>query len=565
MRVMFAQQNYRIGDFRYNTDKIIEAIQLARSEKADLVLFSELCVCGYFPDDFLEFESFIAECEQAVGEIMQHTTDVAVVIGAPSRNPAPSGKRLFNSAYFLHEKKVVAKTDKCLLPNYDVFDEYRYFEPGKGLTIVNWRNTKIAVTICEDIWNEGQRPLYISNPLEELSRQDADLIVNISASPFDYLQAAERKIVIKNTIEKYKLPLLYCNTTGCQGELIFDGGSMAFNKHGELMQCLPFFEEANRMVELDTGFNPIGKQVDDGLPAAANPQPASVTSLDASHNMALIHEALLHGIGDYFLKQNFTKAIVASSGGLDSAVTIALACEALGSQNVTAVLMPSPFSSSHSVDDAVALSTRLNNPYHLLKIGDIYESFLATLQPLFKDLPFSVAEENLQSRIRGALVMGVANKFGHILLNTSNKSELSVGYGTLYGDLAGGLAVLGDLYKLQVYELARYINRNGEIIPAHILTKAPSAELRPDQKDSDSLPDYSVLDQILFQYIEHQQDADQMKAMGFDAAVVDRVLKLVTANEFKRKQFCPILRVSPKAFGYGRKMPLVAKYLKLKV
>lgn len=565
MRVMFAQQNYRIGDFRYNTDKIIEAIQLARSEKADLVLFSELCVCGYFPDDFLEFENFIAECEQAVGEIMQHTTDVAVVIGAPSRNPAPSGKRLFNSAYFLHEKQVVAKIDKCLLPNYDVFDEYRYFEPGKGLTIVNWRNTKIAVTICEDIWNEGQRPLYTSNPLEELSRQDADLIVNISASPFDYLQAAERKIVIKNTIEKYKLPLLYCNTTGCQGELIFDGGSMAFNKHGELMQCLPFFEEANRMVELDTGFNPIGKQVDDGLPAAANPQPASVTSLDASHNMALIHEALLHGIGDYFLKQNFTKAIVASSGGLDSAVTIALACEALGSQNVTAVLMPSPFSSSHSVDDAVALSTRLNNPYHLLKIGDIYESFLATLQPLFKDLPFSVAEENLQSRIRGALVMGVANKFGHILLNTSNKSELSVGYGTLYGDLAGGLAVLGDLYKLQVYELARYINRNGEIIPAHILTKAPSAELRPDQKDSDSLPDYSVLDQILFQYIEHQQDADQMKAMGFDAAVVDRVLKLVTANEFKRKQFCPILRVSPKAFGYGRKMPLVAKYLKLKV
>lgn len=565
MRVMFAQQNYRIGDFRYNTDKIIEAIQLARSEKADLVLFSELCVCGYFPDDFLEFENFIAECEQAVGEIMQHTTDVAVVIGAPSRNPAPSGKRLFNSAYFLHEKKVVAKTDKCLLPNYDVFDEYRYFEPGKGLTIVSWRNTKIAVTICEDIWNEGQRPLYTSNPLEELSRQDADLIVNISASPFDYLQAAERKIVIKNTIEKYKLPLLYCNTTGCQGELIFDGGSMAFNKHGELMQCLPFFEEANRMVELDTGFNPIGKQVDDGLPAAANPQPASVTSLDASHNMALIHEALLHGIGDYFLKQNFTKAIVASSGGLDSAVTIALACEALGSQNVTAVLMPSPFSSSHSVDDAVALSTRLNNPYHLLKIGDIYESFLATLQPLFKDLPFSVAEENLQSRIRGALVMGVANKFGHILLNTSNKSELSVGYGTLYGDLAGGLAVLGDLYKLQVYELARYINRNGEIIPANILTKAPSAELRPDQKDSDSLPDYSVLDQILFQYIEHQQDADQMKAMGFDAAVVDRVLKLVTANEFKRKQFCPILRVSPKAFGYGRKMPLVAKYLNLKV
>jgi len=565
MRVMFAQQNYRIGDFRYNTDKIIEAIQLARSEKADLVLFSELCVCGYFPDDFLEFENFIAECEQAVGEIMQHTTDVAVVIGAPSRNPAPSGKRLFNSAYFLHEKKVVAKTDKCLLPNYDVFDEYRYFEPGKGLTIVNWRNTKIAVTICEDIWNEGQRPLYISNPLEELSHQDADLIVNISASPFDYLQAAERNEVIKNTIEKYKLPLLYCNTTGCQGELIFDGGSMAFNKHGELMQCLPFFEEANRMVELDTRLNPIGKQVDDGLPAAANPQPASVTSLDASHNMALIHEALLHGIGDYFLKQNFTKAIVASSGGLDSAVTIALACEALGSQNVTAVLMPSPFSSSHSVDDAVALSTRLNNPYHLLKIGDIYESFLATLQPLFKDLPFSVAEENLQSRIRGALVMGVANKFGHILLNTSNKSELSVGYGTLYGDLAGGLAVLGDLYKLQVYELARYINRNGEIIPAHILTKAPSAELRPDQKDSDSLPDYSVLDQILFQYIEHQKDADQMKAMGFDAAVVDRVLKLVTANEFKRKQFCPILRVSPKAFGYGRKMPLVAKYLKLKV
>lgn len=556
LRIMMAQQNYRIGDFRYNTDKILEAIQRARTEKADIIVFSELSVCGYFPHDLLAYENFIHESEHCVHEIMQHADDIAVIIGAPSRNPAASGKKLLNSAYFLHDKKVVAKIDKRVLPGQDVFDENKYFETGTSHSVINWKNTKIAITIGEGVSSEA--PL---SPFEELKELNANLMINISASPFDYMHATKRHTLIKKTVEQCAVPLLYVNTAGAQGELIFDGGSMVFNASGDVVTQFPFFEETSRVVELDDRCNPRNNDSRSGVSVIGNEPAEQVSALDPSFRIDLIHQALLSGIRDYFAKQNFTKAIVGSSGGLDSAVTIALACEALGPQNVTAVLMPSPFSTNHSVDDAIALSTRLNNPYHILKIGDIYEAYLTTLQPLFKDLPFSVAEENLQSRIRGTLIMGVANKFGHILLNTSNKSELSVGYGTLYGDLAGGLAVLGDIYKLQVYELAKYINRNEEIIPSNILTKPPSAELRADQKDVDSLPDYSVLDQVLFQYINQQQDATQMKAMGFDEAVVERVLRLVTSSEFKRKQFCPILRVSSKAFGAGRRMPLVAAYL----
>jgi NAD+ synthase (glutamine-hydrolysing) len=384
-------------------------------------------------------------------------------------------------------------------------------------------------------------------------------MINLSASPFDYTHDEDRKAIIKSNVIKYKLPLFYCNAVGCQTEVVFDGASLIFDKDGNLCKQLPHFIEATEAVEL----------YDDGTvdapviePAMALPgQLLEPIQFTESLNIAQVHDALIFGIRDYFIKMGFTKAIVGSSGGVDSAVTLALACKALGSENVRAILMPSPYSSLHSVEDAKKLSMNLGNPYDIIPLKDIYESFLTTLKPFFNDLPFGVAEENIQSRIRGNLLMSLANKFGYILLNTSNKSELATGYGTLYGDMAGGLGVLGDCYKLQVFELAKYINSDKEIIPQNILAKAPSAELRPDQKDSDSLPEYSILDKILYQYIERVQGPDQIKESGFESCLVDRVLKMVNMNEYKRNQFCPVIRISPKAFGVGRRVPIVAKYL----
>jgi NAD+ synthase (glutamine-hydrolysing) len=353
--------------------------------------------------------------------------------------------------------------------------------------------------------------------------------------------------------------MVYCNAVGSQTEIVCDGASLVFDKNANLCKQLPMFTEALEAVEIndDGTVNSLIVEVAAAVPSKElNP-----TTLDENLNIHQIYDALVLGIKDYFNKMGFTKAILGSSGGIDSAVTLALACEALGKANVRAVLMPSPYSTEHSVKDAVELSKKLDNPYDIIKIADIYETFLSTLQPIFKDLPFSVAEENIQSRSRGNILMAIANKFGYVLLNTSNKSELATGYGTLYGDMAGGLGVLGDCYKMQVYALAKYINRNKEIIPNNIIHKAPSAELRPNQKDSDSLPDYSILDKILYQYIERRQGPTEIKAQGFDAALVDRTLKMVNNNEYKRNQFCPIIRISPKAFGVGRRVPIVGKYL----
>lgn len=353
--------------------------------------------------------------------------------------------------------------------------------------------------------------------------------------------------------------MFYCNAVGSQTEIVFDGGSLIFDKEGNLCKALPSFEEAVEGATLhDDGT--IDENAFDNIKPVSHIKP-NPANYDPILNIHAIHSALVHGIRDYFSKMDFTKAILGSSGGIDSAVTLALACEALGKKNVRAVLMPSPYSTEHSVNDAVKLSQNLDNPYDIIKITDVYEAFLSTLKPIFKDLPFSIAEENIQSRSRGNLLMSIANKFGYILLNTSNKSELATGYGTLYGDMAGGIGVLGDCYKLQVYALAEYINRNGEIIPDNIIHKAPSAELRPDQKDADSLPDYDVLDKVLYQYIERRKGPEEIKELGFDALVVDRILKLVNSNEYKRNQFCPIIRVSPKAFGVGRRVPIVGKYL----
>ncbi len=559
MKIFLAQQNYHIGNFEYNTNKIIEAIETAKAAGGDLILFSEMSVCGYPARDFVEFNDFLAKCQESINKIKEHADTIGVLVGAPVRNTQLKGKDLFNAAFFLYEKEVKAEIHKTLLPTYDVFDEYRYFEPAFEWKVVPFKGKKLAITICEDIWNMGDNPLYRICPMDHLMEQSPDLMLNLSASPFDYTHDEDRKSVIKANVLKYKIPMFYCNAVGSQTEIVFDGSSMIFDKDANLCKAFPLFEEALDSVVLNA----------DGTLDASIIEPASrvpdkelnPATLESELNIAQVYDALILGIRDYFQKMGFTKAILGSSGGIDSAVTLALACDALGKDNVRAILMPSPYSTEHSVDDAVALSKNLENPYDIIRINEVYESFLHTLKPLFQELPFSLAEENIQSRSRGNLLMAISNKFGYILLNTSNKSELSTGYGTLYGDMAGGLGVLGDCYKLQVYALARYINRNKEIIPINIIDKAPSAELRPNQKDSDSLPDYAVLDQILYQYIEKRQGPAEIKALGFDAALVDRTLKMVNTNEYKRNQFCPIIRVSPKAFGVGRRVPIVGKYL----
>lgn len=554
MNIILAQQNYHIGNFEKNIAKIIDGINAAKAQGGDLVVFSELCVCGYPPRDFLEFEDFIAQSYHAIDVIKAHTKDIAVLVGGPARNPQREGKDLFNAAWFLYEGEVKQVVHKTLLPTYDVFDEYRYFEPSIEWNVIPFKGKKLAVTICEDIWNLGDNPLYRVCPMDQLIAQEPDVMINLSASPFDYDHDEDRKEIILSNVLKYKIPMYYCNTVGSQTEIVFDGGSLIYDAQGNIVKELPYFEEAIGGIELE---KLTGKDLPPVKPAVFTP----LTELVFDHNINRIYDALVLGIKDYFGKMGFTKAILGSSGGIDSAVTLAIACDALGKENVRAILMPSPYSTSHSVDDAVALSENLGNPHDIIRINNIYETFLDTLEPYFKGLPFNVAEENTQSRIRGNLLMGLSNKFGYILLNTSNKSELSTGYGTLYGDMAGGLSVLGDVYKMQVYSLARYINREKEIIPVNIIDKAPSAELRPDQKDSDSLPDYAILDRILYQYIERRQGPREIVAQGFDAALVSRALKMVNTNEYKRNQFCPIIRVSSKAFGVGRRVPIVGKYL----
>lgn len=559
MKITLAQQNYHIGNFENNTIKIIEAILQAKSENSDLIVFSEMSICGYPARDFVEFSDFIEKCYESIEKIKEYTSDIAVLVGSPAKNPIIDGKDLFNAAFFIYQKEIKAEIHKTLLPTYDVFDEYRYFEPAYDWNIVEFKGKKLAITICEDIWNLGHNPLYRICPMDKLMEQHPDVMINLSASPFDYTHDEDRKTVIRNNVLKYKLPMFYCNAIGSQTEIVFDGASLIFDKHGNLCKALPMFQESICTVELnnDGSINSNILEPIDNLPKhLLNP-----TSLNEQLNIAQIHDALVLGIKDYFNKMGFKKAILGSSGGIDSAVTLALACQALGSENVRAILMPSEFSSDHSVNDAKQLSTNLLNPFDIISIEDIYKTFLNTLKPIFKDLPFSLAEENIQSRSRGNLLMAIANKFGYILLNTSNKSELATGYGTLYGDMAGGIGVLGDCYKLQVYELAKYINRNTEIIPINIINKEPSAELRPNQKDSDSLPEYDILDKILYQYIELKQGPNEIKAMGFDEKMVDKILKLVNTNEYKRNQFCPIIRISPKAFGVGRRVPIVAKYL----
>lgn len=569
MKIALAQQNYHIGNFEDNISKIIGGIKWAKEQGADLVVFSELCVCGYPPRDFLEFNDFINKCYAAIDSIREHADTIGVLIGSPARNLQKEGKDLFNAVFLLYEKQIKAEVHKTLLPNYDVFDEYRYFEPAFEWNVIEFKGKKLAVTICEDIWNMGDNPLYRITPMEKLISQKPDVMINLSASPYNYAQDIVRNSIVKAHTLKYNLPMLYCNTVGSQTEIVFDGGSLVYDSGGNQVREMKYFEEDYAVFDLELLSSKKQLKADERTATGkvffsstdVGVGEDTIQYLTNEKNMDEIYHVLILGIRDYFQKMGFKKAILGSSGGIDSAVTQALAVEALGKENVRAVLMPSHFSTSHSVDDAEELSKNLGNPYDIIPIKNIYDAFLAELKPVFKDLPFSIAEENIQSRTRGNLLMAIANKFGYILLNTSNKSELATGYGTLYGDMAGGLSVLGDVYKMQIFALARYINRHKEIIPVNIITKPPSAELRPNQKDSDSLPEYDTLDRVLYEYIELRNGPKEIIAKGFDPALVARVLKMVNTNEYKRNQFCPIIRISFKAFGVGRRVPIVGKYL----
>jgi len=550
MKFTLAQLNYHIGNFAGNKDLICKAIRKAKAEGSDLVIFSELCIPGYPPLDLLDRFDFIEKCDQTVREIARECTGIAAIVGSPTINDKSEGKKLYNSALLLSEGKVIFHVNKALLPTYDIFDEYRYFEPEKQFSVFLFKGIRLAITICEDLWdeqpfdNEFERSrLYTVSPMEELDRQNPDIIINIAASPFSYTKIEARRNIFISKAKKYKIPVISVNQTGANTELIFDGASILVNERGEVFNQLPFFEEAVETYSFES--------VKSGAIAEKD---------KTTEPVSLIHKALVTGLHDYFTKSGLKTCIIGLSGGIDSAICLCLAVDALGQENVRAVLMPSRYSSDHSVKDAITLADTLKVHYDIINIEKPFRAFEEDLAPVFKGLNRDITEENIQARVRAILLMAVSNKFGCIVLNTSNKSEAAVGYGTLYGDMAGGLSIIGDIYKTDVYKLAAYINRNNEIIPENIIRKLPSAELRPDQYDTDSLPDYNILDSILYQYIELQKPASRIIKEGADKETVLKVISMIDFNEYKRYQAPPVLRISSKAFGAGRRMPLVARY-----
>jgi NAD+ synthase (glutamine-hydrolysing) len=543
MKICLAQLNYLIGDFEGNRTKIKNAIERAKSDGATLIVFSELAVCGYPPEDFLDYEWFVDACMDSVHDIAAACQGITCVVGSVDRNSG-MGRSLHNAAFVLRDGAIVSVHHKSLLPTYDVFHEARYFEPSGTLHLDHIQGVKTGVLICEDLWDHHNDFSYARVPLEELKAMELALLINPAASPFQWGKEVKRREVLQDNARRFQLPVVYVNQVGAHADLIFDGNSMVVDAEGKVILELPRFEEHLAYVEL----------AEDGL------HPEGESPAGAAEPMELLHDAIVFGIREYCAKNGFRKVVLGASGGIDSAVVQALACRALGPSNVQALLMPSPYSSEGSVLDAQRLSENLGNPYLVLPINQVFESTVQSMQPAFGALPQDVTEENIQARIRGQFLMAFSNKHAHLLLNTSNKSEMAVGYSTLYGDLCGGLSPIGDVYKTRVYALANYINRQGEVIPEAILVKEPSAELRPNQKDQDSLPPYEVLDALLFQYIEARKGMLQLVQAGFDAALVQRVVQLVHRNEYKRYQAPPILRVSSKAFGSGRRMPLVAKH-----
>lgn len=548
MRIGLAQLNPTVGDLAGNTARLLAAYRELVAAGAELVVTPELAVCGYPPRDLLLRSRFIADVENATAELAAATTDVPLLLGTVVANPLPQGRRAYNAAAFCHHGRIQQIAHKCLLPTYDVFDEDRYFEPASAPSIINHAGLRIGVTICEDIWaNEapGDQRLHRFDPVAHLGDTGIDLLVNLSASPWYAGKAQLRARIVADVALALAVPVVYCNAAGGNDELIFDGRSLVVAPDGTLTHTLAAFAEDRRVVNIaDTG------------PA---PTVAPTANLDAE--LADIHAALVLGLRDYAHKSGFKRALVALSGGIDSALVAELAVTALGAENVIGVSLPSAISSEHSKDDARLLAAHLGIRFETIAIADTVATAERALAPIFAGRALDVTEENLQARTRGVLMMALSNKFGALLLTTGNKSEVAVGYCTLYGDMCGGLAVISDLFKTQVYALCRWINRDREIIPRNTIEKPPSAELRPGQVDQDSLPPYDVLDALLAGYIEEHLSRAELIARGFPEPMVRDICRKVDLNEYKRKQAAPGLKITPLAFGVGRRIPIVQKYV----
>ncbi len=544
MKIALAQIDPTVGDFTGNLEKIVAASRRAADQGARLTVFSELAICGYPPADFLEKPSFLARCRSAVDELAEATQDLstAVLAGVALPSDQQDGKPAFNAAVFLDRGRLLLEQHKRLLPFYDVFDEQRYFSPSSPQKVIEFEGVRLAVTICEDAWNDKNfwpRRLYPVDPMEELMRQHPALHINLSSSPFWHSKRAIRREMLAAIARRDRIPVLMCNQVGGNDSLIFDGSSLALNARGELIaQAASFAED---LVVLD--------------PFNASPLPAHEE--DATE---AAYRALVLGTRDYVRKCGFRKVIVALSGGIDSALVAAIATEALGAENVIGVGMPSPYSSSGSIDDSRQLAANLGIRFETIGITSLFEEFTHALQPLFGGLKEDITEENIQPRIRGTLLMALSNKFGALVLTTGNKSEMAVGYCTLYGDMVGALAVIGDLVKTRVYAVCNWLNRDQEKIPAAILSKPPSAELRPGQMDTDSLPPYEILDPILEAYVERYETPERIaEECGFSLDLVQQVVHLVERSEYKRQQAAPVLKVTSKSFGMGRRFPIAVK------
>ena len=544
MKIALAQIDPTVGDFTGNLDKIVAASRRAAALGARLTVFSELAICGYPPADFLEKPSFLVRCRSAVDELAAATSSLttAVLTGVALPSQGDSGKPAVNAAVLLDGGRLLLEQHKRLLPFYDVFDEQRYFAPARSQQVVELDGVRLAITICEDAWNDKNfwpRRLYAVDPIEELMRQNPDLHINLSSSPFWHGKRAIRREMLAAIARRDGVPVLMSNQVGGNDSLIFDGSSLALNPRGELIaQCASFEEDLLVLDPFDTP--PIEAPADDDTEAA--------------------YRALVLGTRDYVRKCGFKKVLVALSGGIDSALVAAIATDALGPENVVGVGMPSPYSSSGSIDDSRQLAANLGIRFEVVGISDLFAGFTHVLEPLFAGTKRDTTEENIQPRIRGTLLMALSNKFSALVLTTGNKSEMAVGYCTLYGDMVGALAVIGDLVKTRVYSACYWLNRDREVIPIPILEKPPSAELCPGQKDTDSLPPYEVLDPILEAYVERYETPERIaEANGFSLALVQQVVRLVERSEYKRQQAAPVLKVTPKSFGMGRRFPIAVK------
>ncbi len=553
MKIRIAQLNPIVGDIDGNRERIFSALKDAEAAGIELLILPELCVLGYPPMDLLErhyFREYVYECNE---EIVGRTGQTALLFGSITPHEVRAGRKMYNSAILASDGAIKAIVHKTLLPTYDVFDEYRYFEPNRHFTPVSFKGINLGITICEDIWsheNEFQYHTYDIDPARNLKEQGADILINISASPFTQKKPELRLQMLENHVKRLGIPILYANQVGANTEIIFDGDSMALNKSGDLAGRAALFKEDHIDIDLDEGNNGLIPVIDGDV--------------DLPGKEERIFQALKMGLYDYVTKSGLgQKVVLGLSGGIDSALTAAIAAEAVGPENVIGVTMPSHFSSGGSVSDSEKLAKNLGIQFLQFPIKKIYDTYIETLDPVFRDTEFNVAEENIQSRARGVLLMALSNKFGYMLLNTGNKSELSVGYCTLYGDMAGGLSVISDLYKNEVYQVSHWLNEyyyGREVIPESILTKPPSAELRPDQKDSDSLPDYDILDAILRSYVEEQLSPAEITRQGHNPEIVQWVVRAVDRNEYKRRQAPPGLRISPKAYGGGRRIPIVQRW-----